>query len=398
MPNWTGKWDGGRTYRDKAGKTIWQLERMHGGARYSRRLDAGNEKAALAVLALFERDPSSYLTRTQAAAKADEEAVHLDPPTVARFLDHLKGEGRTERYRKNLRTYLSAWAEILANRDLRSLSLQELKRCLARWPTARKNRIIAIKSFFSFLREVSATLPSAQDATLALKVPPARPERARRQKGYAMAEIERLYRAMDGWESKKLGGGITKVQCVRDVLLLHAKSGLHGTEIERLARGEGEVKMLHGYGEIAGTIKFVHKSGRVHLQSLDQQAMEAAQRLQARGSAPTDSWIRKVIARTAKSIGAEPIRTGELRHSFVAWAHTYGQEIRPAEGGIPLSAIAAAIGHQSANTTKRFYDVAPIPPMIKVPIKLEHPEDPLLYSTGSWQSPWLTFVDPPWEI
>ena len=65
------------------------------------------------------------------------------------------------------------------SRDLRSLSLQELKRFLARWPTARKNRIIAIKSFFSFLREVSATLPSAQDETLALKVPPSRPERGK---------------------------------------------------------------------------------------------------------------------------------------------------------------------------------------------------------------------------
>ena len=101
MPNWTGKWDGGRTYRDKAGKTIWQLERMHGGARYSRRLDAGNEKAALAELALFERDPSSYLTRTQAAAKADEEAVHLDPQpspassTTSKSRDAPRGTGRT---------------------------------------------------------------------------------------------------------------------------------------------------------------------------------------------------------------------------------------------------------------------------------------------------------------
>ncbi len=28
-------------------------------------------------------------------------------------------------------------------------------------------------------------------------------------------------------------------------------------------------------------------------------------------------------------------------------------------------------------TTSRFYDVTPVPPMIKIPIQLEHPDDPL---------------------
>lgn len=46
---------------------------------------------------------------------------------------------------------------------------------LAQWSTAKKARIIALKSFFSFLREEEAVLTSARKATLDLKVPQARP-------------------------------------------------------------------------------------------------------------------------------------------------------------------------------------------------------------------------------
>jgi hypothetical protein len=141
---------------------------MHNGARYSKRLTARNESDALAELALFDRDPDAYLTKAEAAEKAAAEAMLMEPELVARFLAHLKAEGRTERYRLNVRTYLAQWAEALAGRDLREVTLQQLKRELAKNPAARKHRIIALKSFFSFLREVEAVLSPAQDATLGL--------------------------------------------------------------------------------------------------------------------------------------------------------------------------------------------------------------------------------------
>jgi hypothetical protein len=68
-----------------------------------------------------------------------------------------------------------------------------------------------------------------------------------------------------GWKGT---GRVTEVQCVRDVLMLHAKGGMHGTEIDRLARGERRVKVLQGQGAIAGTSTFIHKSGQAHC-SLD---------------------------------------------------------------------------------------------------------------------------------
>ena len=115
---------------------------------------------------------------------------------------------------------------------------------------------------------------------------------------------------MYGWKGT---GRVTNVQPVRDVLMRHAKCGMHGMEIDRLARGESKVKVLQGQGAIAGTITFVHKSGRVHVQSVDVQALGAALRLQSRGAAPADWWVRQVVNRAAKSTGLEPLRMGELR-------------------------------------------------------------------------------------
>ena len=51
MPRWTGRWDGGRTYENKQGDTVWVLEKQVHGRLYTTRLSAGNEKDALAGLA-----------------------------------------------------------------------------------------------------------------------------------------------------------------------------------------------------------------------------------------------------------------------------------------------------------------------------------------------------------
>ena len=48
-------------------------------------------------------------------------------------------------------------------------------------------------------------LTTDEDATPALKVAPARPEKAMRDKGYSIRDVERLYAAIQGWESRKYG-------------------------------------------------------------------------------------------------------------------------------------------------------------------------------------------------
>src|SRR6202158_1401407 len=114
---------------------------------------------------------------------------------------------------------------------------------LGRHKRARKNRITALKSFTAYLREQEATLTNREDPTSDLKVPPARPQKAIREKGYPIEDVEKLYPAIDGWQSNKYGwkgtGRTVDVQSVRDVLVLHAKCGMHATEIDRLASGLG---------------------------------------------------------------------------------------------------------------------------------------------------------------
>src|SRR2546422_3826882 len=98
---------------------------MRHGRVYTIPLEAGSERQALADLALFDRDPEGFANRSVATAQAEAERVHLDEESAVRFLSHLKAEGRTEKYRRNVRTYLAAWAKSLAGRDLRRVTLQD---------------------------------------------------------------------------------------------------------------------------------------------------------------------------------------------------------------------------------------------------------------------------------
>lgn len=398
---WSGKWSGGRTYETKDGRTVFVLRKLVDGTRYEIALDAATEREASAELALFMRSPAAYRPRGDAAARVPDAPVTIDSQRVARFLVWLRGEqGRTPRYVKNVGFYLAAWAGDLAGRDLRTVKLQDVLRVLGSYPrsstnpetgkvlvqaAARRNRVTALKSFTAWLREVDASLQVGEDCTLALKVPPPRPEKARRaaageSKGYQLEDVERLYSAITGWESRKFGwkaGQLVDVQPVRDVLRLHCTTGMHATEIERLARREGTLRRLQGQGEIAATITFVHKSGRVHVQSVDAATAAAVERLQARGSAPVDSFVRKVVARAAAAAKLPGrIKLGALRHSFVTWSRTRGRLVTPTSAGVALEAVAAAIGHQSTRTTSMHYDETRVPPMVVVPIKLGHRDDP----------------------
>jgi integrase len=382
------RWDGGRIRWASDGTPVFQIERMVNGINYYRTLDARNEKEARAELALFERDPEGYRT-TDEAKTALGVHVTTDPGTVARFLAWLRQEGRVERYVKNTQHYLAEWEAFLKGRDLRRVALWELRAELKRRGAA-KSRIIALKSFAAYLREQEAVLTSKEDPTLDLRVPPPRPARAKRDKGYTLEHVEALYRAINPWKpafdpprEEWENGRTVDVQSVRDVLVLHCKTGMHASEMERLARGEGELQDVTGEGEIAGTLRVVHTSGRVHAQSLDAQSLAAAKRLQARGSAPADSYVRRVIQHSVTQANwaarrplLKPITFGALRRSFVTWAAERGELVRPSAEGVPLAAIASAIGHTSAHTTKRFDEGVRVPPMIKVPIRLEHPDDP----------------------
>ena len=160
---------------------------------------------------------------------------------------------------------------------------------------------------------------------------------------------------------------------------LAARCGLHQSEIDRISSGKGIIKQVAGQGEIAGTIRFVHKNTSEHTISVDAQGLASAKRLQAKGSAISESFLRVTLAHASRKAGlAASISPGELRHSFITWCREAGREVRPKLGGASLEAIAGVVGHHGTRTTRNVYLGAHVPLMIVVPIELTHPDDPKL--------------------
>ncbi|MCP3104636.1 site-specific integrase [Myxococcus sp. K15C18031901] len=361
---------------------MWVIERRVNGIVRAITLDAANERDAKAELVLFERDPGSYRTKKQAvaeataaAAKEIKKGVALDAENFEAFLRYVKAEGLTDHYRRYvLAPYLTAWGVALEGRSLRDVSLTELYLLLDKWPTARTPRIIALKAFTAWLRERDM-LRLAEDPTAEMKVPPSRAEKNIRPKGYSMEAVEQAYREANS-------------QRLRDTLCIRAKTGMHGTEIDRVARGEAVLKEVNEPCGIKGTVTFRQlKADMTHTISLDAQSFFAVERLMSYGRGLEDSGIIQSLRRIAERLRSKchteeerrkivPLHPSQLRHSFSTWARKEGELVRTTKGGLPIEEVSAVMGHTSTKTTKKFYLTEEIPPMIRLPLRLLHPEDP----------------------
>jgi integrase len=364
---------------------------------------------ALAEWALFSRDPGGYRTPRERAADAltrtEAGAVRVDLATVTAFLNYCRrlvdqDEMTTNYVEGTLSNYLTQWAAALRERDLHKVSLDELQALLAReaWQTAYRKRIVALKAFTSWARteKPAPKLRRAEDPTIDLQTPPVVAEKSRRTKGYPAAFIERFY-------------SLVPSQVVRDQIRLHlCANGMHDSEIDRLARGKGEVVRVDDPSGIAGVLVFRHKKkGGDHAISVDAASLAAAERLQARGAAMAQSAVQDMLddiaiaehgcggelrvvgkRKTGARAGADDRRIepcpgcrrllpSELRHSFATLAKKIGQKVYPKNGGdVSLDEIAAAMGHLNKSTTKGFYLGDHVPMMIKLKVKLRHPADP----------------------
>jgi hypothetical protein len=375
MATWIGKWKGGRIRQGPHETARFVIERtVQGKGRIALTLDSQSEAEAMAELALFNRDPAGYATKAQAADVAQTAAVELNDATVERFLKHLRKKDRSEKYIRSTQGYLAWWAERLAGIDLRTVPPRRYRALLDAGEHGGLHlRIAAIKSFCSYLRkdDNEVELTTAQDGTLELKVPQAKPAKDRAAKGYAIADVERLYRFIDE-------------QIVRDFYRAVVMCGMHSTEARRLI-DLGEISELRdAASEIAGTLRFRHKNRGYHIQSVDRLTLAATQRLKAMGAAmiPGERQVNNALDAAQKAahlsgIETGKIRLGPMRHSFVTWARSAGGRIvTPPVGGVSLAAVAEAIGHRDKRTTQLFYDGTEVPPMVVVPVTLTHPNDP----------------------
>lgn len=370
--NWIGTWAGGRTY--KVGRrTRYLLEKMRNGRRFTLKLEARDEEEALKELETFNRDPSGFRV-AGAPPTVGEGALLLETETIKAVLDWQEAQGQASEHRYATALYLKAWAIHFNGRDVNGITVSDCERALDQWGTARKMRIVALKTFctWHFKRDLLKNNPAAR-----LQVPKSIAAKHTEARNYSREEIERAYAATDS-------------QLQRDTIRLAISSGLHVTEIERFAEGVGRLVKVEGQGEIAGVLWVLHKSGKQHPNSIDAATYAAAERVRARGSIPSRPKRFEYAVRVAerlsreaekhgeKNTTIEPVQYGALRHSFITLARSAGGRIvRPVNFGVSLEEIRDAVGHRTTRTTD-VYDGSQIPPMIVFPLNLTHPEDPSL--------------------
>jgi integrase len=396
MPQWIGKWIGGRVKLDRHGRTVWVIERKIGSEKITVTLrNMPSEDHAKNEFFEFEKNPVEYLKayRQKKQATVEEiaraDSMVLTPELIAEVVKHVKASGSSEDYANyTVEAYLSEWAAELKGVDLRDLPTTRLKAILKGWDTAEHKRVVALKVLSSYLREEKG-LRRSEDPTLDIKVPPVPGGRPADQRAYSPAHVEAFYAALTNWKyangyfGDKHPDGVelatVDLQAVRDVFLLRVKTGMHGEEISRLAAGDGVVRVLEDYGEIAGTLFFEHKRKEDFIVSVDKQTLAAAQRLKAAGEVPNRVKMSREMRRVSKlNPKLKPIQVSNLRHTFATWCGYLARLVKPKDAGIPLEVIAQLMNHASVKTTKKHYLGIYVPPMAAFPVKFENKDDPPL--------------------
>lgn len=332
-------------HRQRDGQPLFIIARTIEGKRFHVSTRAHNLTAAMKQLERFEADPWNY----------SPAGVEAEPPLVLTrqlILEHrqwsLTIKGNTTHHANDVAHRLGEWGRALGQRDLRKLSLRhDIKPALDRWETSRRHRIIALKSFFAWLRKEKHLLVSAQDPTLDLPVPQATPEKARRRKVVEPARVRAAWRCLKGRYA--------------DMLEVLAATGMHVSELERFIR-QDEAHLVHGKKPLAVLVTR-HKTGVLTRIPLNDPAhVRAAERLKKGGTVPR--WFRLHLKAACEKAGVEPFTPGVLRHSVATHA--------VASGATP-DEVAAFLHHRDKRTTEKFYiDVAA--PKLQVPVMRMHHE------------------------
>ena len=345
------RWKGGYIRHEADGRKTFIIEREVKGQRFHVSTRAHDEDAALEHLVRFEANPLSY----DPAGLAPREPLIITAELLADYLTHQLAKNSRKHARSMVR-FLGDWAEELGARDLREVRLVELKRALKTWPTSHQHRIIAIKGFYAWLREECEELTHAEDPSLDLKVPQAKPEKHRRRKAAAWEVVAAVYAKLN--------------PTYRDALQVAGATGWHVSELRRFAREErssievpvSRVVTPEGKKVIA-VLCTMHKGGSMTRTSLvHPEHLEAARRIRARGTFHDETKLRLALyaaldevndERRKKKLPAfERFSLGVMRHSVATW----GLEL-----GASIDRVASHLEHADPRTTKRFYGDVMVP-------------------------------------
>jgi hypothetical protein len=390
---WTGRWDdlrgdyAGRTYRTSTGETRYQIDRQVQGKRYSLTLPASSIEEARIQLAAFLLDPVAYKLKASPAPAASLEELRLDAKTIQEVLDHLRERQESEGHRATVKSKLLEWEKHFAGRPASKWTSQEIRGFLEGKP-AFNYRLAALKAWARYFVERERL--SLDNAVARTKVKPTpAPARLKQAKLYQPQEISAFYKCIDS-------------QLLRDIVRLCASTGVHLSEVSRVASGDCELRPVADADPIAAVLRFVHKSRFEHSLSLDAAAFAAAQRVAGRHEAIDKDVVRRLIRDACKAFKAsglpgfanyptgEPskrypngrgnphaFKLGWLRHSYISAAYSQGRKVTPSGTGVDLAEVQGIVGHRSKSAVTRANYVQGTPALIQIPaLRLEHPDDP----------------------
>lgn len=345
MPQWAGKWKGGRFYVDAQGRQVFFIERR----RRSIRLATHDPELAVGELARFLADPAAYCRALeQPVASTSTEAVHITKERLTLYIESLRAKGSVEDHRKARRAYLHAWSE--TGIDLRTVDRKTLRATLADFEGGHRGRTEALNAFCRWLVK-EGDLQSWNPLVNTRKPAETRAERV----CYSLEELAACY--------QRLSEGP-----IRDVFHLRAATGMHGTEIKQLEgcrvyqgplpdKGAG-IRVLGAKHAIQGVVQVMHKSKRRHRLSLDAAGLAAALRL--REGVPYRVTVWKAL---------DPIVPSNLRHTFDTLAGEVGEWVTWKGAGVDRSRVAQVMGHRAGSTMgPDRYEKTQVPPMIRLPL------------------------------
>jgi integrase len=342
---WIGKWPGGRVWLGSDGRKSYVIRRRVGGRQREVATHCSTERAAMKQLERFEADPEGY-----DPSGGSRDPIYLDLDLGRAYVGWCKrpeeegGKGNGRQWAGRKKNLLDWWMQQLAGQDLRRLTLDRLVAILepddaggvpgrvVSYP----HKVEVIKDFFGFLRTKKRLLTKAEDPTLDLQVPQARPgQRSKRIKHFDQeTHLAVLKHITAPWS---------------DMLVVLAGTGWHVTELARFIRGGKTERLPKAMDPASGAsgvlVCPMHKSGDEHRTAVGPEVLDAAKRLRARG---TFSSIRLYRAIESACTAAEvpQIDPGQYRHAVAHWA---------LEAGALLPAISAFLGHKSPATTRKFY-------------------------------------------
>ncbi len=335
------RWPGGYVHLAEDKTKTFIIEKRIAGERFHVSTRCGSLTAAMKQLERFQADPLGYspagVTAGPVLSLTSELALEFHAWST-------EVRGNTRKHANEMGNRLKEWMIDLRGLDLRGVTLRDhIKPALERRPTCRQHRIIALKSFFGWLRKERGLLTSAQDPTLDLMVPGAVPEKHKRRKALSR---ERVLAAVDKLEPS-----------YRDCLALLIATGWHVTELERFIR-EGEITGA-GRGPLGPMVTLAtrHKNGATTRSPLSHsEHVCAAERLH--GSRTVPRKLNEAIKTACRAADVEPFTLGVMRHTVATWA---------IEAGATPAEVAEFLNHKDKSTTERFYIDVGVP-TVSVPV------------------------------